>query len=204
MRRRESGFTLIEILVVVSIIATLAGLVSVVIPWAFFKRDVMVCTNNVSQVVGLLESSDSSRYPNEKGPNLLLYLVAKGQVAGRDGLELLFCPGDQEESLGEAGGEAAYADLDFKKLGEYGALTSYAARDQSDPKVRAKKGRVPAVILVADDSEDHHDNRGIVVGLTGGQAKWRDKVDDYDMTSDAPLTVGGGSDIPELQALVGD
>jgi prepilin-type N-terminal cleavage/methylation domain-containing protein len=204
MEGREHGWTLIEILVVVSIIATLAGLVSVLVPRAFFKRDVMVCTNNISQIVGLLESGDTSRYPDEKGPNLILYLVAKGQVAGRDGLELLFCPGDQEESLEDAGGEAAYGDLKLEKLGEYGALTSYAARDQTDPKVRAKKGTMPPMILIADDSEDHHDNKGIVVGLTGGQAKWRDKVDDYGLTVDAPLTVGGGSGITELQALVGD
>lgn len=201
--KKESGFTLIEVLVVITIIATLAGLVSILIPRGTERANIEVCRQHVGQLVGLLEVADTTRYPNHSGPNLLLWLVARGQIAGRDMLENLFCPGDMEESFKDVG-EEAYKDLDLAKSGAYGHLTSYAARDQKDKKKRAKRGSIPPVVLVADDSEDHHNKKGIVIGLTGGVAKWRDKLDDYGLSKDHPLTVGADSSIEELACLTAD
>ena len=65
-------------------------------------------------------------------------------------------------------------------------------------------GSVPAVVIVADDSEDHHNGKGICVGLTGGVAKWRDKVDDWGLDIDTPVDVGEFSDIEELTCLRAD
>ena len=198
--RRRRGFTLIEVLVVITIIATIAGLVTLLIPRARNKTNEVVCQQHVKELVGLLESAGTSRYPNHSGPNLILWLVARGQIAGRDTLGNLFCPGDQQESLADVG-VAAYDQLDLNRQGEYGALTSYAARNQRDRNDRARKGSIPPVVLVADDSEDHHNNQGIVVGLTGGIARWRDKLDDYELNRDEPLIIGEGSSIPELACL---
>ena len=198
--QRRKGFTLIEVLVVITIIATIAGLVTLLIPRARAKTNQVVCQRQVKELVGLLESADDSRYPNRSGPNLILWLVARGRIAGRDALANLFCPGDMEESLDDVGVEG-YDQLDLGKRGEYGALTSYAARNQRDKRDRAVKGSMPPVVLVADDSEDHHQNRGVVVGLTGGIARWRDKLDDYQLDRAEPLTVGEGSSIPELACL---
>ena len=200
MNKGHGGFTLIEILVVLTIIATLAGMVSLLVVNAQRKRIQMECTRNVQQLVGLLESGE--RYPAASGANLILYLVHKGAVQGRDELEVLFCPGDERETLRDAGGEAAYKDVDLDRQ-EYGHLTSYAGRDQSRPEIRARKG-ARSVVLIADDSQDHHFDQGIVVGLSGGVAKWRDKVDDYEIRSDAELLVGPGSSQPELACLRAD
>jgi prepilin-type N-terminal cleavage/methylation domain-containing protein len=201
MRRPQDGFTLIEVLVVMAIIATLAGLVSLLVVDTRRKGERLVCTEQVRDLTGLLESADATRYPRHAGPNLILYLVVKGQIAGKDTLEKLFCPGDQEESLEDAGGVEAYASLDLSLRAEYGHLTSYAARDQTKPETRAPRGAMPPVVLIADDSEDHHQGKGIVVGLTGGAAKWRDKVDDYGMRKDEPLTIGPDSAVDELTCL---
>lgn len=200
MSREQRGFTLIEILVVITIIAALAGLVVPLVLEAQRKQVQAVCTDHVRQIVGLLESAE--RYPTASGANLVLYLVQKGQIEGRDMLEVLFCPGDHREGLESAGGEQAYRDLDLARQ-EYGHLTSYAGRDQSRPELRAARG-AGAVVLIADDSEDHHYGRGVVVGLTGGVAKWRDKVDDYHMKKDTELVVGPGSAQPELACLRAD
>jgi prepilin-type N-terminal cleavage/methylation domain-containing protein len=200
MSNPQRGFTLIEILVVMAILATLAGMVSLITIGAQRRAIRMECTQHVQQLAGLLEASD--RYPDAAGANLLLYLVRKGQVAGKDALGALFCPGDARESLALAGGEQAYEGLDLARR-EHGHLTSYAGRDQSDPERRAKKGAM-AVVLLADDSEDHHFGEGVVVGLSGGGARWRDKVDDYGMSKDAPLLVGPGSSEPELACLRSD
>ena len=198
---KQRGFTLIEILVVVTIIGVLAGLVVVLIPRGQFEASKTDCMNNVRQIVGLLEITQTSRYPKQSGPNLIIYLVKKGELQGEDSIKLLFCPGDEKEDLDMAGGVEVYNDIDLKKRGEYGGLTSYAGRDQLDAACAAKKGALKPVVLVCDDSVDHHGGRGIVVGLTGGSVKWRDKVHDYELRRTDPLVVGKDSKVEELTCM---
>jgi len=197
MDGKHEGFTLIEILVVVTIIGVLAGLVVVLIPRGQFEAQKVDCMNNVRNISNLIENTKQQRYPSYAGANLILYLVNKGELVGKDNLKLLFCPGDANESLEQAGGVDAYKDIDLQRR-EYDKLTSYAGRDQLNPECAAKKGGAEPVVLVCDDSEDHHDKKGFVVGLTGGAAKWRHKVDDYSLRHDAPVEVGEGSPVPEL------
>jgi len=199
MYGKQKGFTLIEILVVVTIIGVLAGLVVVLIPRGQFEAQKVDCQNNIKQFAGFLELG--MKYPAYSGPNLLLYFVNKGDLEGRDSLKLLFCPGDAKESLDKVGGVDAYKDIDLKKRGEYGAYTSYACRDQLNAQCAAKKGSPKPVVLICDDSEDHHAGKGFMVGLTGGAVKWRDKVDDWSLNVKTVVTVGEGSVVPELECL---
>jgi len=200
MKRRQAGFTLIEVLVVLTIIATLAGMVVVIIGPSQRKSIQFECINNVSGIVRMIEAGAGSRYPDAAGADFVLYIVQKGEIAGPDNLKVLFCPGDHQESLALAGGEAAYADLG-PGTGDHGHLTSYAGRNQGDRMCRASRGSPRAQVLIADDSEDHHFNLGIVVGLTGGSARFRDKVDDYQMDLTRPLEVGPASAVDELKCL---
>jgi len=202
MDGKQRGFTLIEILVVVTIIGVLAGLVVVLIPKGQFEAQKTECMSNIRNIVGLLEFGP--KYPDKSGPNLILYLVKKGEIEGVDRLGLLFCPGDTTDSLAKAGGVDAYEDLDLTKRGEYGHLTSYAGRDQLNKLCAAKKGSSKTFVLVCDDSEDHHDGKGFVVGLNGGAAKWRDKIDDFNMDLKKVVEIGEGSEVEQLQCLVGE
>jgi len=201
--QRTRAFTLIEILVVLTIIATLAGMISALVISARQKSNRTECLHNVRQLVGMLETTGASRYPKLAGPALILSLVQRGEIQGRDQLDLLFCPGDPHESLRDAGGEAAYEGL-RAETGGLAHLTSYAARAMTDPACIVSKSPSRSVVLIADDSEDHHDGKGIVVGLTGGVAKFRDKVDDYGLARDTPLAVGSESDREELRCLRAD
>jgi prepilin-type N-terminal cleavage/methylation domain-containing protein len=200
MKDREAGMTLIEILVVITIIATIAGMTTVLLSVGQEHRIKYACTQHVGQLVALLESTPA-RYPQHDGPNLLLYFVKKGEIAGKDSLDVLFCPGDMDETLALAGGVEAYKNLDLSLKGEYGHLTSYAGRAMTDRDCRVPRGTPIPTVLVADDSEDHHFGKGIVVGLSGGAAKYRDKVDDYEMDRDTPLFPGEGSIVEELVCL---
>jgi prepilin-type N-terminal cleavage/methylation domain-containing protein len=201
MNGKQRGFTLIEILVVVTIIGVLAGLVVVLIPRGQFEANKIDCINNVKNIVGLIESTNQQKYPTHSGANLVLYLVNKGDLASnKDSLKLLFCPSDTNESLEQAGGVDAYKDISLDRR-EYDRLTSYAGRDQQNGDCAAKKGGTEPVVLLCDDSEDHHDKKGFVVGLTGGSAKFRHKVDDYSLRHDAPVEIGEASAVPELTCL---
>jgi len=159
------------------------------------------CLNNVRNLVGLLEVGGGPTYPAYRGPNLLLYLVKKGDLVDADALATLFCPGDRNEDLHKAGGLAAYENLDLAQAGAHGHLTSYAGRDQLDPACAAERRSLPPKVLLCDDSADHHDGKGFVVGLTGGAVKWRHKVDDYGLDEDTAVAVGEGSIIEELRCL---
>ena len=58
--------------------------------------------------------------------------------------------------------------------------------------------------MVCDDSDDHHAGLGMVVGLNGGAAKWRDKIVEYKLKKDDKITVGAKSKVKELTCLRAD
>ena len=204
MDGKQRGFTLIEILVVVTIIGVLAGLVVVLIPKGQFEAKKTECMNNIRNITSLLEITGGTRYPQQSGANLMLYLVKRGELESEDTIKGLFCPGDEQETFKMAGGIEAYNEISLDKKGEYDHLTSYAGRDQLNKRCVAKKGSTKQVILVCDDSEDHHDDKGFVVGLTGGAVKWRHKMDDWDLDMKTPVQIGEGSSIKELECLRAD
>ncbi len=204
MYGKHKGFTLIEILVVVTIIGVLAGLVVVLIPKSQFEQRKLGCINNCRNLAGMLEArgTEAGKYPILSGPNLLLYFVVKREIDHKstDRLGILFCPGDASESLEQAGGLSAYEKLDLNKTGQYGDLTSYAANDQKNGSCAAKPGGREKVLL-CDDDEEHHDGKGFVVGLTGGTAKWWDKYDKWKVAIETKMEVGEGSEQEEFQCL---
>lgn len=201
MDRKQKGFTLIEILVVVTIIGVLAGLVVVLIPKGKEKANQLDCTNNVKQLCGTLITLGGSTLPSHGGVNLMLYLYAKGELKREeDNLKLLFCPGDLNERWKDTGGVAVYEKVDISKEGEYGNLSSYAGRI-NDRKCAANLADTAAQAIICDDSEDHHLGKGFVVGYTNSSAKFRDKLDDWKIDIATVVKVGEGSEVPELQCL---
>ena len=159
--------------------------------------------NNGRNLVGLLTVGGD--YPKKfGGANLILHLIPKGEIEGEDNLKNLFCPGDPDESFDGAGGAAAYANLDVSKKGEHDHLTSYAGRDQDNKACRAVSGSTKQVVLICDDSEDHHDKKGFVVGFTGGAVKFRHKFDDWQMDVKASVEIGEGSTVKELECMRAD
>lgn len=199
MNGKQKGFTLIEILVVVTIIGVLAGLVVVLIPKTQEKQQIMECQNNQRQICAMLVADDGKAW-QMSGPNIALYFVKKGDISGSN-LKLLFCPGDaQKENLVNAGGEDAYKNLDLKSQ-QYDHLTSYAGRDQTNANCAVKKGTTSPEVMLCDDSEDHHNKKGFVCGYNDGSAKWIDKVDEWDLDLSASVTIGEGSAVKALQCL---
>jgi len=198
MDGKQKGFTLIEILVVVTIIGVLAGLVVVLIPKGQFEAQKTQCMNNVRNLTQLMVAAPN--YPPYSGANLALYWVNKRDIVGEDKLKGLFCPGDTVDTWVLSGGVDAYKDIDLSK-NDYDKLTSYAGRAMTDRNCAAKKGEMETKILICDDKQQNHNNKGFVVGLNDGATKWRDKVDDWKLDLTTDVEIGEGSVVPELQCM---
>ena len=168
----------------------------------FYEAIKTECMNNVRNLIGLLVIGDG--LPKDRGgANLILYLVTLGDLEGEESLRLLFCPGDEQETFEKAGGEDAYRKLDLDRQ-DYGHLTSYAGRDQADPKCRVDPKSNRPVILVCDDGVDHHAGKGFVIGLSNGSAKFRHRFDDWKIDAAKSIEIGENSAIPELRCLRAD
>jgi prepilin-type N-terminal cleavage/methylation domain-containing protein len=187
--RNTRAFTLIEILVVIAIISTLAGMVSVMVVKARRNAERVECIQHVSELVRLLEINGGSRYPRKDGARFVLDVLGTG-LFDEQTMELLFCPGDLVEDVEGAGGTEAYKNLGSEPVGH---LTSYAGRRQTEPSCMASKTG-PKKILICDDSYDHHHEEGIVVGIAGGTAKFRE-------IGSGVLQLGEGSPDEELRCL---
>jgi len=134
--RNTRAFTLIEILVVIAIISTLAGMVSVMIVKARRNADRVECIQHVSELVRLLEIEGGNRYPNKDGAQFVLEVVGTG-LFDEYTMELLFCPGDLQEDVKGVGGPEAYTNLGPQSPGN----TSRRMRADARPSLRAWRAR---------------------------------------------------------------
>jgi len=140
MLRRNRGFTLIEILVVITIIAALAGLVVALVPQLIGKSEEAQSMNNLKQIGGLLlarQAGGDLRYLS--GAAFLLQV--KNQIKDED-LKVFLSPADKnfEDTRDRPGSQEfieSYRDLDLK-TGVENKHCSYAGPNWKQyPKVTA-------------------------------------------------------------------
>ncbi len=195
------GLTVVEIACLVVVVLVAAAAVVVLMPHdGPHDHRGAECMHNVRDLVGLLEYALPTKiYPDLAGVNLILWLTIRGELGDEDSLNILFCPVDTKESLAKAGGPKAYVGLDLTRRG-HDALTSYAGRDLRRSGCSARPRSDRNVVLICDDSEDHHES-GFVVGLTGGSVKFRHKVYDWELQAKTPVVVGRKSVVAELRCL---
>ena len=182
-RRRQAGFSFIEILVVLSIIAVLASMVVMVVPFIREKAKRTKSVDNVRQMIQFYIGSGvglEKAWPGYNGKDFVLWLVATNKISrdDNDSLAILFSPGDQNYTLENAGGKAAFKDLTKAMLGTGNQnllkLTSYAGRRNREREhiLSSSEQQKNGIILCDDDDGDLHHKDGLVCGFVSGSAKF--------------------------------
>lgn len=185
MRRRQAGFSFVEILVVMSIIVVLAGMVTVIVPTIQEKGRQTESINNVRNLVQLLigEKMDRS-WPRYSGKNFHLSLVPAGLIDARNpnNMKVYFSPGDETLKLGDVDVNR-YKEISYQALKQGGMdnheLTSYAGRRNGEQEFRITPDKESQVVPIVgdDDYGNLHHPRGMILGYTDGAVRfvqWRD------------------------------
>jgi len=215
MRTNESrtvgarGFTLIEILVVITIIAALTGLVASLIPMAIEHSNRATCTNNLHQIGGLLHALEGSgQLENYSGAAFLLQVAP--HINDED-LTAFICPGEDDnidDPRPKDGSEAFISmyrdemDLASGKIED--RYCSYAGPNLKDfPPARIGRESKRSRFLGCDkcrNGQAHHD--GIAVLYSTSKVAVLPVADLAGHGEDAAtITVGKGSPDPRLEAM---
>lgn len=177
--RTQRGFSFIEILVVMGIIAVLVSLVVVVVPNIQEQARIRKSQANVSNMLQLyLGRGTGADWPRYNGKNFVLSLVATGQIDPRNphNLETLYSPGDVLYKLDLVEVER-YKDItkaDLRKGTDNHDLTSYAARRNAEREhlITPDQMKMGTLVLCDDDDGPLHHPAGLVTGWSNGAARF--------------------------------
>src|SRR5262245_29370945 len=223
MKRREAGFSFIEILVVMGIIVVLVSMVVVLVPMIQEKGRQTKSIDNVRTICQYLNDDAGlsvSGWPSYSGKNFVLSLVATNKLKkeNMDNLAILFSPGDGEYKLSAVSRkdyDAIKPDSLKSEHEDFLKLTSYAGRRNATKghKLSAKDLEIGVLIVCDDDDGPLHHSGGIVMGYTNGNAKfakWSDlQIDPPDnenpkfLGDEGPLTVNG-EELKHMSSKSGD
>jgi prepilin-type N-terminal cleavage/methylation domain-containing protein len=131
MRRTAQGFTLIEIMVVITIIAALVSTVAIVVPKMQEQSKQNTCLNNLQQlghVYLMKDQADRAKAQKYSGVALWLSYRKKADDIRRGEEKVLMCPGDPACVLPDTDEERKKWDsVDLDNPADN--LCSFAARD---------------------------------------------------------------------------
>jgi len=205
MRRKAQGFTLIEIMVVIAIIAGLIGTVAIIVPQMQEKQKRFTCANNLSQLGGLFvtERSDHPGKPKHDGTALWLSWRANTSKIRKGEEGVLICPGDQ--GIAAADTQAAkdrYDSIDLKSPPN--DLCSYAARDFTTFPL---KNESPEVQIIGCDrngptGHDTHHKNGLNIVFDNGSARFVER-EELNIASKYEIVVGPEATNAWLKQVVG-
>lgn len=198
------GFTLVEILVVITIIAALISIVAAVIPKATAANRKTQCANNMRQIGGvLMERAVSKGRLGRGGSAMLLQAYTLGLI--RKGDERVFlCPGDimtRQQNLDDPEFRKRYEALTPASLDKVDPLLiSYAGRNHKlhpiRPDSREKQGW--AVDCQGDDGRTGHHQGGVNILYDDASVVFLD-FEALGVGIDDPIVVGVDSTIEELK-----
>jgi prepilin-type N-terminal cleavage/methylation domain-containing protein len=203
MRNREQGFTLIEILVVITIIASLAGAVLILVPRIQEKQRQTTCANHLRQLGGVYtsESMEQPGLPPHVGASLFLYYRQKHFIQ-KTREEVLTCPGDNAVKVPQSAADSErYDEMDLANPPS--DACSYMGRDFVNHPL---SNEAPAAQIIACDRNgpDHktpHHRDGLNILYDDGAVQFKDR-EYLGLTPEDPIVVGPDSDVEILRDVV--
>lgn len=203
MRRGELGFTLIEIMVVIAIIAGLVAAVSLGIPIVQERSKRLTCAQNLADLgkIYVTWRMENPNKPPHSGVALFLHFRKKREIP--EGAESkLICPGDQMVLAPDTPElQARYGDVDLTNPPD--DLCSYAVRDFTAHPIKADSGALEIIACDRNglDGRTAHHKDGLVIMWSDGSAKFMDQ-DKLGLTTDAPIVVGPESEQAHLKKVI--
>lgn len=214
-RRRQRGFSFIEILVVMAIIGVLATMVVALVPMIQERGRRTKSQDNVRSLLLFMidrrAGKVSGGWPRYNGKNFVLSVVATKDldIRRKENLELLFSPGDVEYTLEDVDMKQ-YEEINKTSLkdGDFHTLTSYAGRRNGDSEYRVTPDQESmGTLLICDDDDGalHHPD-GLVCGYSGGDVRYKE-WEEFDMNQPDPDMpdefLGDAASNEELQKMLG-
>ena len=189
MKRREAGFSFIEILVVMGIISVLVSMVVVLVPMIQERSRRTKAADNVKNIITLMVADNATaevgKWPRFNGKNFVLWVIATNKVdkSKLRNLEMLFSPGDGNYTMKDVTVEK-YKDVTLQALQagsreDFLPLTSWAGRRNKEPghKLTASALQSGVIVVCDDDDGPVHHKDGMVVGYSDGSAKFLEWAD---------------------------
>ena len=176
---RSSGFTLVEILVVMTIIAALAAAASIMIPIGIENSRKTACSKHLKELGGayLVRKLAQPGAPAHSGSALLLSWRKEREIVREGQEELLLCPGDPHAVYPRNDADRArWDDVDLSDPSD--DLCSYAVRDFRQFPLEKGSGKIEIIACDrhgVDGVTAHHDG-GLNVLYDDGSTKFLDRV----------------------------
>lgn len=204
MRRKSRGFTLIEIMVVIAIIAGLIGTVAIIVPQMQEKQKRFQCANNLSQLGGIFvtDRTEKPGKPKYDGSALFLSWRIKGAKIKQGQESVLICPGDQGISAADTPeARARYDDVNLKDIPN--DLCSYAVRDFTSFPIPAEspKQQIIACDRNGPDGKTMHHKGGLNIVFDDGSTNFFER-DNLGVSGDGPIVVGPDASHEDLKLVI--
>ena len=206
MTSSRRGFTLIEILVVITIIAALMGLAVPVYQNVQESARVTACQSNLKNIattLNLYTQRNKDRWPRERGIKFLLTIARDDMIEKKD-MKVFLCPGTNDFNGDEANPTDGSLYSEWDDLDPY--TISYAGRDAKEHPIN--KNRLGDEVIAADDNDGRGNHRSATnfVYADGTPATLDLQIDsrnrEIDLGEDAQwIPVGPDSPFEELQKL---
>jgi prepilin-type N-terminal cleavage/methylation domain-containing protein len=191
----SKGFTLVEILVVITIMAALMAMVTSALVRAPAAKNRLVCMNNLRQFgVLAMEAGIDGRVKRYPGPGYLLQFRATGKVL--EGDEAVFlCPNDAAfDASGKPGFAARYGSLDLDRVPA--DLCSYVVREWKRSPLLVDSPRKEPVAACP-----HHAD-GVPVLYHDASVRFLDRAF-LGLAPEDPIVLGPGSPCEDLRVFPG-
>ena len=198
----ERGFTLVEILVVITIIAALISIVAAVIPKAAAANRKVQCANNLKNIGSILQERAVSKGLGTRGGSAMLLQTYTLGLGIRKGDEKVFlCPGDiltRGQNLDDPEFKKRYDTIDLNKIDTL--LISYAGRNRKLHPLRPDKNEKQgwAVDCQGENGQIGHHQGGLNILYDDSSVVFLD-TEALGIGVEDTIVVGPDSTIEELK-----